>query len=325
MEDDEQRPDSQVHKQHQMSERREEQLLQQLQEEEGAIEPGLLKYLLEVRRAEPVDCTGWLVHMGSAMTPGFYEKEVPSQLSLKSFSAALQLYLGIPPNPNKNNCLVCDEKMSSLADHALHCPKSKTRHDYANLAVDHLAFFARRAELSERRERPVNGGQNDRRPGDLEIKSFNLEPILIDHTAVNLLANHHWPAKVGQLACQREGQKYASYKKEFLEPNVQSPKILPKQDGADLPQALARATELWHDRVKFKQRPGATNQTFWPACTELMGTLGPHMRILLDQLATRIDQALLGSKEKNLKFMRLALSVATYQHIGRQILRCCSR
>ena len=60
-----------------------------------------------------------------------------------------------------------------------------------------------------------------------------------------------------------------------------------------------------------------------PLTTELMGTLGPHMRILLDQLATRINQILQGSKEKTLKFMRLALSVATYEHIGKQILRCC--
>ena len=65
-----------------------------------------------------------------------------------------------------------------------------------------------------------------------------------------------------------------------------------KQVGANMSRALACTIELWHDRVKCKQRPGATNQTFWPASTELMGTLGPHMRILLDQLATRINQIL---------------------------------
>ncbi len=282
-----------------------------------------MKYLLEVRRSETVDCTGWLVHLGNSMTPGFYDKEVPEDITLKSFAAALKLYLAIPPNPKQKECTVCKAPMSKMGDHALHCLRSQTRHDYADLVVDHLASFARKAELSVARERKINGGQSDRRPGDLEIKSFNLEPILIDHSAVNLFANHHWPVKVGQLACQREGRKYKDYKNELLEPTVPLPQIKLKQVDAGMSRALACTIELWHDRVKCKQRPGATNQTFWPASTELMGTLGPHMRILLDQLATRINQILQGSKEKTLKFMRLALSVATYEHIGKQILRCC--
>jgi len=322
VEDDDEQPNSKLRKQHQMSEKKEKQLALNVQTADGYLDPGPLETAMRTNDKERIDTSGWLNHFGNPMTPGFNDKDVPIPVLRDAFRYTLNFFLGIPLNPTLSRCLVCNEPMTLMAEHALICKKKGQTQARANMIVRTIRSFAAKAELTTSLEVKVNGGKSNRRPGDLEIKSHDLEPILIDHTTVNVFAKNKWPKQVGQLACAREKQKYQSYKQHLRQPE-ELPRYPKNGNKFRLSHALNQATELWHNRVQFDQPADATAQTFWPVATELMGTHGPQMRILLDQLAQWQQNVMLGPKEKNLKYMRLVLSTITHEQIGLQLRRCC--